>query len=115
MEIDFQFPDLRSPLFIVKKVAVDDDGSIIGAAVIRIEAEQYLWVDKQRSSRVRWQAVEELARSSYRSAWAAGLENLVAWIPCAVEKTFAHALEKLGWIPDRDGWRSWSRPLKGGE
>ena len=39
MGMDYEMPDLNSPLFLVKKVVTDENGKVIGASVVRLEAE----------------------------------------------------------------------------
>jgi hypothetical protein len=111
MGMDYALPDLDSPLFLVKKVVTDENGKVIGASVVRLEAECYLWVDPEFKPRVKMDAMLELQPEILRSAWAKGLENLVAWIPLWMEKKFRRRLLNLGWVRDRTGWQSWSRPL----
>ena len=111
MGMDYEMPDLNSPLFLVKKVVTDENGKVIGASVVRLEAECYLWLDPEIAPRTKMNCMLELQPEILRSSWEKGLENLVAWIPSWMEKKFRRRLHQLGWIRDRAEWHSWSRSL----
>ena len=111
MGTDYRFPDLSDPLFLLKFVATDDSGHIVGACAIRIEAETYLWLDQSRSTMVKSMAVREMNLVLRIEAWRKGLANLVARIPSAIETKFAPVLTRLGWTRQRDGWIDWNIDL----
>jgi hypothetical protein len=108
--LDYQMPEINSPLFIVRKVMTVDD-KVVGAVLWRIEAETYLLLDKENNldPEERWMVLKTLQVEGLDALWMKGIDNAVAWIPKDVEKHFAKRLTELGWSPDRDGWRSWSR------
>jgi hypothetical protein len=109
MGMDYQMPNLESPLFLIQKVA-EADGKIIAASALKLEAETYLWIAPELSAREKVDAMYGMQPQLIAEAWAKGLDNVVAWIPEDVEKKFRRRLETLGWQRDREGWHSWSRP-----
>jgi hypothetical protein len=110
--IDYKFPDLASPLFIITKV-VELDGQIVAASGVRIEAELYLFVDHEVGTpEQRWDAVQQMNGVVMEEAWMKGLDNCVCWVPEDIEKSFGKRLIQLGFSRDRDGWHSWSRQTK---
>jgi len=110
---DYVLPDLSSPLFVVKQVVRDDEGRIVAACGLRLQAETYLWVDNDIPNDVRSKAVVDLSRSIVAAAWRVGLDCLVAWLPPGLPKSFHNFLVKrLGWKPDRKGWHTWSLPVE---
>lgn len=112
MGLDYKLPDLSSPLFIIREVA-EHEGQIIAAGVVRLEAELYVWVDREVGTpKDRWEAVKQLNETAMSKAyWEKGLDNAVLWCPPEIEKSFGKRLKALGFTPDR-GWRSWSRPTR---
>ena len=104
--IDYALPDLAGPLFIVKKV-VEVDGRVVAACALRIEAETYLWCGGSPEDKMA--AMLAMQPEILSDAWMLGIDNVVAWIPEAVEERFEKRLKQLGWARDRDGWHSWSR------
>lgn len=104
--IDYAMPDLSVPLFLVKKV-VEVDGKVIAACALRIECETYLWCGGEPDEKMA--AMLEMQPEILQDAWMFGIDNLVCWIPEAVEIKFEKRLKQLGWSRDRNGWHSWSR------
>jgi|ERR1700690_270609 len=108
--IDYKVPDIGSPLFIVKKVMTIDD-HVVCAVLWRIEAETYLLLDKGDwgDAEQKMLALKALQIEGLHDLWTRGIDNCVAWIPQDIESYFSKRLTQLGWSPDREGWRSWSR------
>lgn len=111
MGIDYAFPDLGSPLFVIRKVA-ELEGRVVAASVFRIEAETYLWVDRRENPGEMFEIEKEMQKQMLSEAWSMGIECVVAWVPQHVEEKFAKRLKKLGWKRDREGWHSWSQPTE---
>jgi hypothetical protein len=111
--MDYLFPDLDSPLFITRKVLIDDDGNIIGAAFLKVQAETYLMLDPTLGPRQKMDAINRLNPEVEREAWEKGLDTLVAYIPEDIDKKFDKRLLKLGWERVRAGWKTWFRELAG--
>ena len=113
-QFPYAFPDLDNPLFLTKIVLTDaqaqtDESSnphetILGAALLRLTAEAYLLLDPQQGSpRQRWQALLALHDAAQLDAQQRGLEDVHAWLPPRVAKTFGRHIERLGWRRD-DEW-----------
>ena len=121
----YAFPDLGNPLFLTKIVLTNGDSGrgsmsgadhdasagesessqqkILGAAVLRLTAEAYLLLDPQQGSpRQRWQSLLALHNAAQYDARRRGLEDVHAWLPPAIAKTFGRRLERLGWRRDDD-------------
>lgn len=111
MGLDYQFPDLGNPLFLVRKVLVVE-GVIRAAAVARLEVEVMLLIDRSwGDADEKLAAMKMIQKAGMQDAWLQGVQYAVAWVPPQVEKVFAPYLKELGWEPDRDGWHTWSRPI----
>lgn len=111
MGMDYKLPDLENPLFLVRKVAEDENGHVTAVCYLRLEAETYLWLDPLLDPRKKMETMLTLQPEVLRAGWEQGLNNIVAWIPEAMERKFQRRLHELGWHKDRVGWHSWSRPL----
>jgi len=103
-QFPYAFPDLRDPLFLTKLVVTADDEKVLGAALLRLTAEAYLLLDPQQGSpRQRWQSLLALHDVAQRDAQQRGLEDVHAWLPPRIAKTFGRRIERLGWRRD-DAW-----------
>ena len=100
----YAFPHLRDPLFLTRLVVTTDDEKVLGAALLRLTAEAYLLLDPQQGSpRQRWQSLLALHDAAQRDAQQRGLEDVHAWLPPRIAKTFGRRIERLGWRRD-DEW-----------
>jgi hypothetical protein len=107
---DYALPDLSNPLFVTKKILADD-GTILGAVLLRLTAEAYLLFDPRAGTpRQRWQWLLELHSAAERDAWQRGLEDVHAWLPPPIAKKFGKRLARLGWIRD-DTWTPYCKKL----
>jgi hypothetical protein len=107
---DYALPDLSNPLFVTKKV-LGQDGTILGAAFLRLTAEAYLFLDPRAGRpRQRWQSLLALHAAAERDAWKLGLEDVHAWLPPPIAKKFGKRVVRLGWIRD-DTWTPYCRKL----
>lgn len=103
--LDYAFPELSSPLFIVKTV-VERAGVPVMLAAGRIEAETYLVTSGAPLDR--WQDMQA-AQPYYLSAlWSQGIDSTYAVVPNGVNAVFAKRMRMLGWEPARD-WCPWTR------
>lgn len=103
--IDYQMPNLDGPLFPVKKVC-EVEGQVVGALALRLCAETYLWLDQQRRPQEKLQTMKALQSEVLAEAWKNGLDEISASVPSI---GFDRRLRQLGWLPDREGWRLWTR------
>jgi hypothetical protein len=108
MGLDYQLPELAHPLFLVRKVAVDES-RVTAACFLRLTAETYLWLDPVLQPRDKVMAMNALQPEVLRAAWAKGLDDVEARIPETVERRFEKRLKQLGWLKARPGWAPWSR------
>jgi hypothetical protein len=108
MGIDYQLPDLDSPLCIVRKVE-EFDGVIVGALIGRIEVETMLWLHPELEPAEKVETIKRLHEPYISDLWKQGIDNVVCWIEDTIERRFRKRLQVLGWAKSRDGWRSWTR------
>ncbi|MDR5730579.1 MAG: hypothetical protein RB191_24485 [Terriglobia bacterium] len=107
--LDYRLPDLASPLLVVKKAVVNEQGEVIGACLLRLTAETMLILDPKLTPPEKMDAMEAMQPEVLASAWRLGLDEVECRIPEAVEQIFTKRLHTLGWTRDRDGWAPWSR------
>jgi hypothetical protein len=108
--IDYTFPDLSSPLFLVTKV-IEVDGVVRACGGMYLQAECYLWLDKSDwcDARDKLNAIAELDRACMDATWLRGVNDAVLWLPPGMER-FGERLEKdLGFTKDRNGWISYNK------
>ena len=111
-EIDYQFPDLSSPLFLVTKV-VEVDGIVRACGGLYLQVECYLWMDHSNwdSPEHKLDAIRELDRACMDAAWMRGVNDAVLWLPPGMER-FGERLIDMGFSKDRPGWVSYSKKTK---
>jgi hypothetical protein len=109
-QIDYAFPDLTSPLWIVTKV-VEVDGVVRVAAGMYVQAETYLWLDKSDwgDAEQKMVAIKALDKEVMQSTWLKGVECAVLWLPPGMERFGKRLTQDLGFTRDRDGWVSYSK------
>lgn len=110
--IDYQFPNLESPLFVVTKV-FEADGIIRAAGGLYIQVEAYLWLDKSEWAEPgkKLDTVRRLNDACMDGAWLKGIDCCVLYLPPGFER-FGERLVHLGFQPNRDGWVTYSRRTK---
>lgn len=88
----FELPNLKSPLVLVKKVV--DDGGVKMAAIGELHITAIMWVDKNwKTPRERLDAMQELQHEMMLEASGYGL-NVVT---TQADGRFAERLEEMGW------------------
>ncbi len=123
--MDYDFPDLRDPLFVTKLVLEDDvaqgaspaglESRIVAAALLRLTAEAYLLIDPQAGTPLRrWEGILALHDAAASDAWRKGLSDVHAWLPPRLPRRFGRRLESLGWVRD-DRWTPYCKKLTGNE
>ena len=110
---DYAFPDLRNPLFVTKLVLTSGAAEpVIGAVLLRLTAEAYLLLDPRAGTpRQRWHWLLALHAAAERDAWQRGLEDVHAWLPPRIAKTFGKRVARLGWRRD-DTWTPYCKKLE---
>lgn len=109
-DLDYRMLDLSSPLVVAKSVC-EENGVVVGATVLKIEAETYLFLTPGAAPALKWDAVRLMQQHIIKQAIALGIDQLVAYVPACI-KTFSKRLRKLGWACQRDGWVPWSYEVK---
>jgi hypothetical protein len=124
----YPLPDLDSPLF-VSKLVLEEDGEadamgnsetptgtharterpkLAMAVLLRLTAEAYLLHDPAAGTpRSRWQNFLALQDAARNSAAARGLDDVQAFLPPRVARSFGRRLSRLGWT--RDPWDCFSQ------
>jgi len=116
-EIDYQFPDINSPLFLVKKVLAVD-GKIVMAAGMYVQCEAYLWSSKEDwgDPEQKMAAIRALDREVMEATWLQGVDQAVLYLPPGYERFGDRLTDKkygIGFTKDRDGWVHYSKPTNG--
>jgi len=108
--IDYRFPDLLSPLFLVTKVA-EEDGIIRAAGGLYLQTEAYLWIEQGgwADPQTKMEVIRRLNAEACHEAWLKGIDCAVLWLPPGMER-FGNRLEQIGFHLDR-GWATYSRKL----
>jgi hypothetical protein len=111
--IDYQLPDLSSPLFLVTKV-VELDGIVRAAGGLYLQCETYLWLDYSdwASPEAKLESIKLLDRAGMQEAWLRGIDCACLWLPPGMDRFGERLVEDLGFIRDRDGWVSYSKRTK---
>jgi len=101
---DYKLPEFEgSPLFPIQR-AVTKDGRLICAAVVKVEAEVYLWMDHHYGTpEERWEAVKAIHADLKEHGAKIGFDSFYCVLPPEVSKSFGPRLEDLGWKKSR-GW-----------
>lgn len=89
---DFPVPDLSSPLYALKEVALDHKGQIIGVGIVRITSEVILIIDKKRSLPDKMIAIKTLLKKGVEESKKIGLDE---WHAFVADTKFVKLLEKL--------------------
>lgn len=110
-QIDYQFPDVGSPIFLVKKV-YEEDGVVRAALGAYMQIEFYLWLDKGSwaTPEEKMQVIHQLDDEVTLEAWLQGIDQAVLWLPPGMERFGERLTEDFGFTKDRAGWISYSRP-----
>jgi hypothetical protein len=109
MGMEYELGAIESPLFLVRKVAVDDAGNVVGACLLRAALETMLLLLPKLNAREKMTAMISMQPEVLADAWSLGLDSVEARIPIEVERRFQKRLCRLGWSRNRDGWHPWSR------
>lgn len=110
-EIDYEFPDVGSPIFLVKKV-YEEDGVVRAALGAYMQVEYYLWLDKSSwaTPEEKMNVIHQLNHDVTLAVWLEGVDQAVLWLPPGMERFGERLTDDFGFTKDRDGWVSYSRP-----
>jgi len=112
MGMDYQMPRInKDPLFVVRKVYVDDGGTIVGCEFLKLQAEAYLMLDCTLDTVEKTRVIAHLSHAVECEAYNRGIDTLVAYIPEDISNKFTKRLNLLGWDKARKGWITWFREL----
>lgn len=108
--LDYRFPDISSPLFVVTKV-LEIDGVVRACGGLYLQVECYLWLDHSdwAGPDEKLAAIRALDRSVMREVWLKGIDCACLWLPPGMERFGERLVEDLGFEKDRDGWVSYSK------
>lgn len=107
--IDYQFPDIQAPLFLVTKV-LECDGVVRQAGGAYIQAELYLWADQSPwgTPEQKLDGIRQLEREVIHELYLRGVDCAVLRLPPGYER-FGERLIDLGFTLDRE-WATYSKP-----
>lgn len=110
-EIDYKFPDINKPLWLVKKV-LEVEGVVRMAAGMYVQCETYLWLDQSdwADPDEKLVAMQELEKQVMHATWLEGVDQAVLWLPPGMKRFGDRLTKDLGFHKDRDGWVTYSRP-----
>jgi hypothetical protein len=114
MGADYRMPDLNHPFVVIGKV-LEVDGVVQQAAILRIEFESMMWVNRDwGTTEEKIAGLEAIQSAGMEDAKNKGLEgaHMVSWVPATVEKAFAPHLKAIGWDRDREEFHTWSRKVR---
>lgn len=108
-KLNYRFPDLSSPLFIVKTV-VERAGKPTTLLAGKIDVETYLMTSGTAAERL--EDIEAAQESFLADLWAQGIDTAYCGVPPAVNRHFAKHMERLGWERGRQGWVNFFRDTR---
>lgn len=102
--IDYKLPQfVHNPRFPIQ-LSIRHNGDFMGAALVHIDAEVYLFLDHQVATpKERYQALEMLQNVLIQRVREIGLDSMYCVLPPRFERSFGPRLVAHGWAPDR-GW-----------
>jgi len=109
--IDYKFPDLNSPLFLVTKI-LEVDGVVRQCGGLYLQCETYLWSDPTdwATPAEKLEGIQALSEQGFHEAWLRGISCAVLWLPPNMARFGERLVQDLGWSRDRD-WVTYSRQL----
>lgn len=112
-QLDYKFPNLNDPLFVITKVYEHEDGVIRACGGLYLQVETYLWLDKSNwaTPEHKLSVLQALQIEGFTEAAIKGLKCAVLWLPPHMERFGDRLVSDLGWSRDRNDWISYSREL----
>jgi hypothetical protein len=111
-EIDYSFPDIESPLFLVKKAIEDDSGVVRVCGAAYVQCEVYLWMDPTdwADASDKLTAIMALDGAVLHECYLRGISEVVLYLPPNMDR-FGERLEDMGWQKNRAGWYCYHKRL----
>jgi hypothetical protein len=101
---------VHAPLFFMRKI-LEDDGKVALASFLKLTAEAFVFVDHDHADpERRWLALQKLTACTLSEAARKGVEDVTAWIPPQLDRSFGERLIALGF--NRSPWPSYSAVLE---
>lgn len=101
---------MNAPLFFMRRV-IDDGGRIALASFLKLTAEAFVFVDHEYADpERRWLALQKLTASTLSEAAKKGVEDVTAWLPPTLDRSFGERLIALGF--SKSPWPSYSATLE---
>jgi len=95
---DWNIPDINSPLYILKEVAVNHKGAIIGIGLVRLTSEVILVVDAKQNLATKMTTLKTLMNRGIDESRKCGLDE---WHAFVMSYKFAKLLEKLKFVKSK--------------
>jgi hypothetical protein len=98
--------EIPNPLFIVKRV-LEHDGQIAMMCFLKVRSELYFFIDHSvADAEGRWEMLKEFTEDMKHEAWHQGFDQMTAFVPRDLEKSFEKRLLDLGFV--KSPWQSYS-------
>jgi hypothetical protein len=88
----FNFPDVTSPLIVVRCSVIDDEGKIVACGFLKLISEAILVIDKNLTMNKRAEIVDTFYKVGARAAKKKGLDEINAFV--TQDKSFVNFLLK---------------------
>lgn len=105
-KLDYRFPLIDSPLFLVKTV-IERRGRPTTMLAGKIDVEAYLMTSGSAAERL--EDIESAQETFLRELWAKGVDTVYCGVPASVNRHFGKHMERLGWERGRPQWVNWFR------
>ena len=97
---------VNAPLFFMRRV-LSEGGKVRLASFLKLTAEAFVFVDHEYADpETRWLALQKLTAATLSEAAKKGVEDVTAWIPPELNRSFGDRLVALGAV--KSPWQSYS-------
>lgn len=107
-KLDYRFPDLDSPLFIVKTV-VERAGKPTTLLAGHLTVETYLMTSGNAQERL--EDIEAAQPAWLAELWSKGIDDAYCGVPKSVDRHFRKHMLNLGWETGRPDWHNYFRSV----
>lgn len=88
---------IKNPLFMIRAVCESPEGRPAIMCFCKLQGELFLLIDHTvGTAEDRWKWLQEFKEWMAHEAWRNGLEQLTAWVPPNIDKSFAKRLKEMG-------------------